>query len=160
MCEYPKKVDLVEVGPRDGFQSESRVLSTQEKAEVIRGLLQAGMREIQVTSFVHPDKVPQLADAEDLLAALPRPEGVVYTVLTLNVKGVERALQSPADRIEVSLSLSDAHSRRNAGMSRERAMSQAEKMLDLCRQAGRPARVSLQCAFGCVLEGTVPSRLV
>ena len=160
MFFYPKKVDLVEVGPRDGFQSESRVLSTQEKAEVIRGLLESGMREIQVTSFVHPNKVPQLADAEELLASLPRPEGVVYTVLTLNIKGVERALQSPADRIEVSMSLSDAHSRRNAGMSRERAMSEAEKMLDMCRQAGRSARVSLQCAFGCVLEGKVSSRLV
>ncbi len=153
----PESVDLVEVGPRDGFQSEPRVLSVLEKKDVILGLLEAGLREIQVASFVNPHRVPQLADAPELLAALPRPEGVTYIALTLNAKGVERALQSPAHRIEVSLSLSDAHSRRNTGMSRERALAEAEEMVALCRGMDRPARISLQCAFGCFLEGAVPA---
>ncbi|MEF8822991.1 MAG: hydroxymethylglutaryl-CoA lyase [Desulfohalobiaceae bacterium] len=156
MADYPEGVALVDVGPRDGFQYENRVLSTQEKDNVIRGLLDAGLREIQVTSFVNPDRVPQLADAEELLAVLPFREGVSYLALTLNVKGVERALASPVHRIEVSLSLSDAHSRRNTGMSRERSLSEAQEMLAMCKKAGRSARVSLQCAFGCVLEGPVP----
>lgn len=156
MPHYPAGVDLVDVGPRDGFQSENRVLATQDKKGVILGLLDAGLREIQVTSFVNPDRLPQLADAEELLAVLPFPEAVSYLALTLNVKGVERALASPVHRIEVSLSLSDAHSRRNTGMSRERALSEAQEMLAMCKRAGRSARVSLQCAFGCVLEGPVP----
>jgi hydroxymethylglutaryl-CoA lyase len=160
MQHYPEGVDLVDVGPRDGFQSESRVLATQEKDNVIRGLLDAGLREIQVTSFVNPDRVPQLADAEELLAELPFREGVSYLALTLNAKGVKRALASPVHRIEVSLSLSDAHSRRNTGMSRERSLSEAEEMLAMCNRAGRSARVSLQCAFGCVLEGPVPLQRV
>jgi len=156
MHHYPEGVDLVDVGPRDGFQSENRVLTTQNKRNVVLGLLNAGLREIQVTSFVNPDRIPQLADAEDLLAVLPFREGVSYLALTLNGKGVERALASPVHRIEVSLSLSDAHSRRNTGMSRERSLSEAEEMLAMCKRAGRSARVSLQCAFGCVLEGPVP----
>lgn len=156
MHRYPEGVDLVDVGPRDGFQSENRVLSTQEKDHVIRGLLEAGLREIQVASFVNPERVPQLADAEELLAVLPFREGVSYLALTLNAKGVRRALSTPVHRIEVSLSLSDAHSRRNTAMSRERSLSEAQEMLAMCKSAGRSARVSLQCAFGCVLEGPVP----
>ena len=160
MPHYPEGVDLVDVGPRDGFQSENRVLSTREKDHVIRGLLDAGLREIQVTSFVNPERLPQLADAEDLLAVLPFREGVSYLALTLNAKGVKRALATPVHRIEVSLSLSDAHSRRNTGMSRERSLSEAQEMLAMCKRAGRSARVSLQCAFGCVLEGPIPLRRV
>jgi len=160
MQAFPQSVDLVEVGPRDGFQSESRILPLREKKRVIQGLLEAGLREIQVTSFVSPSRVPQLADARELLDVLPRRENTSFIVLTLNAKGVERALRSPADRIEVSLSLSDAHSRRNTGMSRERALAEAEEMIAMCRSVDRPVRVSLQCAFGCALEGHVPVRLV
>jgi hydroxymethylglutaryl-CoA lyase len=156
----PQGVDLVEVGPRDGFQSESRILSTSDKNKVILGLIGAGLREIQVTSLVNPERVPQLADAEELLAVLPRCEEVTYTVLTLNAKGVERALRTSAHRIEVSLSLSDAHSRRNTGMPHEQALREGEAMLARCRRAGRATRVSLQCAFGSDLDGPVPTRLV
>ncbi|MCF8085661.1 MAG: hydroxymethylglutaryl-CoA lyase [Desulfohalobiaceae bacterium] len=160
MPDNPEGVDLVEVGPRDGFQSENRILPTSNKKEVIQGLLESGLREIQAASFVNPEKVPQLADAEELLAALPHSEGIAYTVLTLNAKGVERALGSPADRIEISLSLSDAHSRRNTGMSREQALREGQEMLAMCRRAGRAARISLQCAFGSEMDGPVPARLV
>jgi len=154
---YPPSVSITEVGPRDGLQSENQVLSTQEKIELITALSSAGLPSIQVTSFVHPRVVPQLADAEDLLAGLPPAETTTYTALTLNRKGVERAAGCGLRSVEVSVSASDAHSRRNAGMTSQEALDQAADMVALARRQGMDwIRGSIQCVFGCPIEGRIP----
>ncbi|MFP4392900.1 MAG: hydroxymethylglutaryl-CoA lyase [Desulfohalobiaceae bacterium] len=160
MQNIPSKVELVEVGPRDGFQSQTQVIPTQDKLKFILGMLNAGVKKIQATSFVSRFKVPQLADAEELLALLPRYEGVCYSALALNTKGIRRALQSNVDVLEISLSASREHSLRNTGMDLEQARAEALEMARLCQENSLPAKASIQCAFGCVLEGRVPEQRI
>ena len=149
----PSRVTLTEVGPRDGFQMETCLIPTELKVEVISALADAGIRYIQVASFVHPDKVPQMADADVLVGRLPQRGDVVYTGLTLNVRGVERAHAAGLKVIEISISVSDTHSRKNAGMSRQQALEQGLAMIRLAETYHMQVRFSLQCAFGCVYEG-------
>jgi hydroxymethylglutaryl-CoA lyase len=149
---YPKFVAITEVGPRDGLQMEKQVLSRDQKIQLINGLVKAGVRAIQVASFVHPGKVPQMADAEAVIDALPQTDAVEFSALTLNRKGVERACRTPIQWIEVSLSASEEQSLSNSGMSVDKALSEAGAMVDLARQEGRKVRGSIQCSFGCVHE--------
>jgi len=153
---FPPAVTLIEVGPRDGFQFEPHVIPTDLKVELISDLAAAGIREIQVVSFVRPDKVPQMADAEDLVSRLPRNKGIVYTGLVLNPKGIERAVDSGLNAVEVSISASDQHSRKNAGMSLIQAQERGVDMVHQALEAGLRVRSSIQCAFGCVYEGRIP----
>jgi len=155
-ANLPQKATLIEVGPRDGFQFESQIVPTDLKIEIITGLIDAGIKHIQVTSFVHPARVPQMADAEDLLNRLPELPGVVYSGLVLNTKGVLRARQAGLKHVEVSISASDTHSRKNAGMSFERAFEQVKEMIRLVKTAPMVVRAGIQCAFGCVYEGAIP----
>jgi hydroxymethylglutaryl-CoA lyase len=153
----PDTVTLVEVGPRDGFQFERSVVPTDRKLSAIAGLVAAGLKHIQVASFVHPAKVPQMADAASLIGGLPRDDGVIYTALVLNRRGLERAMASGIKAVEISLSASDAHSRKNAGMPHEEALHQGLDMIDRAISAGLHVRASVQCAFGCVDEGSMPA---
>ncbi len=153
--DLPKKATLIEVGPRDGFQFESKIVPTELKAEIVSGLVDAGIKQIQAVSFVHPKKVPQMADAEELLKLLPRKDGVVYNGLVLNAKGVERAAAAGLKHVEVSISSSDAHSRQNAGMSLSEAVSQAEKMIAAAKSRGMHIRAGVQCSFGCLYDGEI-----
>jgi len=155
--EKPKTVTLVEVGPRDGFQFEKTVVPTERKLNVIARLAAAGLHRIQVTSFVHPAKVPQMADAETLVARLPQERPVEYSALVLNERGLDRALVSGIQNVEISLSASDAHSRRNAGMPHDEALARGLAMIDRAVPAGLNVRASIQCAFGCVEEGLIPA---
>lgn len=152
----PRTVSLTEVGPRDGFQSESRILVTEHKRDIILGLVEAGFKEIQVTAFVHPKWVPQMADAEALVASLPRKEGVVYNALVLNPRGMDRAIATGMTSVEVSVSPSEAQSRRNANMSAEAAVAQGVSMIRRGKEKGMEVRAGIQCAFGCTHEGEVP----
>ena len=156
----PKHVVLTEVGLRDGLQFESRSLPTAKKLEVIHRLIKAGVREIQVASFVNPKLVPQMADAEALCTRLPPAETVVFSGLVLNGKGLERALASGLQEIEISVSASEAHSRRNTGLSLEQARKQARDMITRSRGQNTRVKASIQCAFGCVLQGKIPEDLV
>lgn len=149
-------VHLVEVGPRDGFQMEKRTVPTGLKAIVIEMLVAAGLREIQIAAFVHPRRVPQMADAEDLVRRLPRDPDVRYTGLALNLRGVERAAACGLGAVEVSISASDAHGRRNAGLDRESALATGREMVRRARELGLEVVASVQCAFGCVYQGAVP----
>ncbi len=160
MHNFPARIELVEVGPRDGFQAEAKIIPTQDKINFIQALIGAGLKKIQVTSFVSQSKVPQLADAEEILAALPRTPETCFSALTLNAQGVRRALQSRADQVEVSLSASREHGLRNTGMSLEKARSEALEMVKLCQENNTPVRASIQCAFGCVCEGFIPEQRV
>lgn len=156
----PDKVTLIEVGPRDGFQFETKIVPTLLKAEIISDLVDAGLKDIQITSFVHPDVVPQMADAETLLRRLPKRNDVRYSALVLNEKGVERAHLSGLQHIEISISASDTHSRKNAGMPFEKALEKGKDMIRLAQDYKMEIRAGIQCAFGCVYEGRIPEERV
>jgi hydroxymethylglutaryl-CoA lyase len=156
----PDKITLIEVGPRDGFQFERKIIPTNIKVEIISGLVDAGLKDIQVTSFVHPDIVPQMADAEDLLKRLPKRRDVRYSALVLNEKGVERARLSGLEHIEISISASDTHSRKNAGMPFEKAVETGKEMIRLAQEYKMEIRAGIQCAFGCVYEGRISEERV
>jgi hydroxymethylglutaryl-CoA lyase len=153
-------VTLIEVGSRDGLQREEP-LSTETKLKMIEALVATGLRRLQVTSFVHPDLVPQMADAEKLCAHLPERDEVVYSGLALNDVGVERAADAGLSHVDLSVSTSDTHSRKNAGMPLEEARTSLLEIIELAQDRGLHVRAGLQCVFGCAYEGTVPvSRVV
>ena len=145
---YPHTVRIVEVGPRDGLQREPTPISTDDKVSLIEGLVAAGLKRIQVTSFVHPRLVPQMADAEEVCARLPKRAGVTYSGLALNLKGVERAQKAGLAQVDISVSANDAHSRRNANRSIEEALAEFKEMAKQARTFGMVVRGGIQCAFG------------
>lgn len=157
---FPPRVTLLEVGPRDGFQFEQAVISTELKLEMVQGLIAAGLKNIQVTSFVNPRKVPQMADAEELVRRLPKGAGVCFSGLVLNRIGLERAIRSGLGAVEISVSASDSHSRRNTGMPLTVAVAQGQELVRMAVREGLEVRASVQCAFGCVQEGLVPEERV
>ena len=137
----------------DGLQNEKKIVPTWLKLKLINNLIEAGLKQIQITAFVHPDRVPQMADAEHLVESLPKRSDIVYNALVLNKKGLSRALSVEIPSIEISISASDTHSRINSGLSRERALKDALEMIALAKQGGRHVRAGIQCAFGCAYEG-------
>ena len=156
----PRSAVLIEVGLRDGLQAENAVVPTRVKAEAVRDLVAAGLRHLQIASFVHPRRVPQMADAEALCAAVPRSPGVTYSGLALNVRGVERAADAGVDVVDLSMSTNDAHSQRNAGVSVAQAQEAMREMVRLARDAGLGVRAGLQCAWGCGADGPTPQARV
>jgi hydroxymethylglutaryl-CoA lyase len=151
----PEKVTLVEVGPRDGFQFEKKIIPTELKLKIIQGILDAGIRDIQVTSFVNPSVVPQMGDAEELIKFLPKERDAVFSCLVLNEKGLERAELAGIRNVEISISASDTHGRKNSGMSFETALGRAENMIEFGKSRGMNIRAGIQCAFGCAYEGSI-----
>ncbi len=158
--EMPTSATLIEVGLRDGLQAESAVVPTEAKVEAVEALIAAGVRHLQVASFVHPTRVPQMADAEALLAAVPRDPGATYSGLALNARGVERAAAAGVDVVDLSMSTNDAHSQRNAGMSVAESRDALREMVRLARQAGLGIRAGLQCVWGCGADGPTPAARV
>ena len=153
--DLPDNVTLIEVGPRDGFQFEKQMIPTEMKVEIINDLVEAGLKHIQVASFVNPARVPQMADAEEVLNRLPASQGVIFSGLVLNTRGLQRALQAGLNHVEISISISDTHSRKNAGVSFDRAFNGMMEMIQLAGAEGISVRAGIQCAFGCVYEGRV-----
>ena len=153
---YPARVTLTEVGPRDGFQFEEKPIPTDLKLEIIEGLVSAGLRRIQVTSFVHPKWVPQMADAEALVARLPAHPDVVYTGLALNVRGVERAHRAGLTHVDLSIATNETHSRDNANMTVAEGIRQAEEMIALAHRYGLHPQLGLQTVFGYAAPGDTP----
>ena len=155
-----QSVDIVEVGPRDGLQSEPEVLPTTTKLEFIGRLADAGLRRIEVASFVHPGKVPQMADAEQVLAALPARKGVRYVGLVLNRKGFERAVAAGCEEVGMALAVTDSFNRRNQGADTGESIRQWLVIAAAARAAGVRAQITLSVAFGCPFEGEVPAERV
>jgi len=149
------KIELVEVGPRDGLQSEGSIVPTATKVELVRRLVDAGIRRVEVTSFVSPTKVPQMADAEALLAALPRVAGVSYIGLVLNAKGFERARAAGCDEIGMAVVASDTFNRRNQGASTDESIAAWLAIAREARASGMRASITIAAAFGCPFEGEV-----
>lgn len=154
--EVPLRVELTEVGLRDGLQNENVLVSTELKLVLLEGLVNAGLRRLQVTSFVHPQWVPQMADAEAVCKRLPQKPGVVYSGLVLNRKGVERARAAGLTHVDMSVSASDTHSRRNTNRSRADALEAFSEMVQLAHESGMMIRGGVQSAFGCAHEGAIP----
>ena len=153
-------VELVEVGPRDGLQNESCILTTAQKVELIERLLAAGSRRIEVASFVNPRRVPQMADAEAVCAAL-KPRHAVTTIgLVLNRRGAERALLTNVDELGAVASASDGFGIANQGRTSDETVRDAIEIIELAKAAGRRAQVTISVAFGCPFDGEVePERV-
>jgi len=158
--QFPARVTLIEVGPRDGWQAEPIPISTPEKIALIDELSASGLQAIQVTSFVNPARVPQMADAEAVCAGIARAPSVEYSGLALNLRGVERAAGARLDKVDISASASDTHSRRNMGMGADAAARALQVMAGRARALGLRVRAGVQCAFGCAYEGPVDPQRV
>ncbi|WP_194955383.1 hydroxymethylglutaryl-CoA lyase [Sphingopyxis solisilvae] len=150
-------VEMVEVGPRDGLQNEAALVSTADKAELVRRAIDYGARRIEVTSFVNPQKVPQLADAEALVAVLPDRDDVTYIGLVLNRRGAERAIAAERiDELGAVCVTSDSFGIRNQGQSADESLAAAIEIVGLAKGADRSAQITIATAFGCPFEGEVP----
>lgn len=153
-------VEIVEVAPRDGLQNESKCLSTADKVALIERATAAGLRRIEVASFVNPKRVPQMADAEDVLAKLPRASGVSHIGLVLNTRGVERAAAAGCDEINFVVVASETFSRRNQNASIADSLAAWREIAAIAASAGMRRTVTIGAAFGCPFEGEVaPERV-
>ena len=152
---YPTKVKIVDVGPRDGLQNEKSPVPAAIKIELVHRLQRAGLKEIEVTSFVSPKWVPQMADALEVMAGMQRKSDVRYSVLTPNIKGFEAALASKPDEIVVFAAASEAFSQRNINCSISESIERFAPVVAAAKAAGIYTRGAISCAVGCPYEGDV-----
>jgi len=156
-------VTVYEVGPRDGLQNEAASLSTPDKLALVRALADAGLRRIEATSFVSPRWIPQLADADPIVSALPRAEGVTYVVLVPNAKGLERLVEAlrragdtrPEVAAAVFMSASESHNRKNLNRTVAESLRELEDLVPAARARGLRVRGYVSTVFGCPYEGAV-----
>jgi hydroxymethylglutaryl-CoA lyase len=156
--QLPRRVIITDVVCRDGFQDEPRIVPTADKLRVIDGLVRAGVRSIEATSFVHPRVVPQMADADEVVARAARVDGVRYSALLPNLKGAQRALAAGIDEIHLVVSASDSHNRANLNRTTQESLAQlAEVAAYVMQEAPHVALVgTIATSFGCPFEGSVP----
>ncbi|RVT93618.1 hydroxymethylglutaryl-CoA lyase [Sphingomonas crocodyli] len=148
-------IEIVEVGPRDGLQNESLVVPTADKIELVRRAVSAGIRRIEVASFVNPKKVPQMADAAEVIDGLPDIDGVTYIGLVLNVRGAERALATKVHELGAVCVATDSFAMRNQGQTAFESVDVARDIIRLGLAEGRSAQVTIGASFGCPFEGDV-----
>ena len=151
----PPEVTIVEVGPRDGLQNETAAIATADKVRFVEALAAAGHRVIEVSAFVSPRWVPQMADAAEVFAAISRRPGVRYTALVPNLAGLERALAARVDEVAVFAAASESFSRRNINQSIDASLAGYAQVIARAAAAGLRVRGYVSCAFGCPFEGTV-----
>jgi hydroxymethylglutaryl-CoA lyase len=160
MSPLPTHVTLVEVGPRDGLQNESRPIPAATKIALVERLQRAGLREIEATSYVSPKWVPQMADAAEVMAGVTRHPGVRYSVLTPNLKGFEASLAGRPDEIVVFGAASEAFSQRNINCSIAESIERFEPVVQAARAHGIKVRGAISCAVGCPYQGEVTAQEV
>ncbi len=163
MVSLPESVKIREVGPRDGFQNEPEVIPTERKIELIDALARTGLRRLEVTSFVRPDVIPQLADAAEVLERIDPPAGVSVSVLIPNERGLENALRhrSHFHEINVIISTSETHNRKNVNRSIAESLAGLESVLARARAEDLRCEAVLSTCFGCPYEGHVtPARVL
>jgi hydroxymethylglutaryl-CoA lyase len=153
---WPDNITIVDVTPRDGLQDADRLISTEQKLQLISDLIDAGVRHIEVTSFVHPAWVPQMADADQVAAHLPRHEGVTYSALVPNMRGYVRARAAGITEIALVVSASESHNRANLNRSIAETLAQLTEVAEQARADGIALRGAISTSFGCPFEGTVP----
>jgi hydroxymethylglutaryl-CoA lyase len=157
-----EQVKVREVGPRDGFQNEPEVIATGDKVRLVDMLARTGLRRLEVTSFVRPDVIPQLADAREVLERIDPPDGVALSVLIPNERGLDNALamRERFHEVNLFLSASETHNRRNVNRSVEESLSGLERVVARAREAGLRCEGVISVAFGCPYEGHVPPERV
>ncbi len=160
MTAARRRIEIVEVGPRDGLQNEPEVLPLAAKREFIERAVGCGIRRIEVASFVNPKRVPQMADADELVRSLPRHPGVRYVGLVLNRRGFERALAAGCDEVGMVVVASDTFNQRNQGATTAESTAAWLEMARAAKDAGLAAQVTISAAFGCPFEGEVASEKV
>jgi hydroxymethylglutaryl-CoA lyase len=156
------RIEMVEVSARDGLQNEPGVFPTVDKVELITRALVAGVRRIEVASFVHPGRVPQMADAEAVVAALPKrdPKDVTYIGLVLNKRGALRALETQVHELGAVVSASDGFGKANQGRTADETADDAIEIIRLAREHGRSVQATISVAFGCPFDGEIaPARV-
>ena len=162
MMQLPRRVLVTDVVARDGFQNEDRIISTQDKIRVIEGLVRSGLSSIEVTSFVHPKVVPQLADAAEVVAQLPHHPGVIYSALIPNIKGAQRALDAGVTELHLVVSASERHNRANLNRSVQESLVQLAEVCSYVQAENSQITlvVSIATAFHCPFEGRTPMERV
>jgi len=154
--QVPERVTICEVGTRDGFQIEPDFIPTEQKVEVVNRLTEAGVPRIEVTSFVHPKAVPQLRDAEAVMATIRRRPGTRYAALVPNDKGAARAVDAGVDAIHTVLSASESHNLANVNMTIAESIEKLRAVAQIAGRAGVPMQCGISTSFGCPFEGDVP----
>ena len=162
MSDLPAAVRIREVGPRDGFQNEPEIIPTADKVRLIEMLARTGLPRLEVTSFVRPDVIPQLADAPEVLDTIDVPDAVAVSVLIPNERGLDKALEHRArfDEVNVFLSASETHNRKNVNRSVEESLTGVERVLERARGEGLRCEGVISVSFGCPYEGHVPPQRV
>ncbi len=154
------KVEICEVGPRDGLQSEERIWSVAERVELIDRLSATGVPRIETVSFVNPKRVPQMADAEDVMAKIKRPNGVSFAGLALNARGAERAINAGVDEVRYVVVASETFNQRNQAAGIAETLAEFSEIADKVVQAGLKLSATIGAAFGCPFEGNVETAKV
>jgi hydroxymethylglutaryl-CoA lyase len=162
MAELPRSVRIREVGPRDGFQNEPETIAAEDKIRLIDMLSASGLERMEITSFVRPDVIPQLSDSAEVLAGVQRRDGIAFSVLIPNERGLERALElrDRFDEASVFLSASESHNRANVNRSIEESIVGLERTIATAREEGLRCEVVVSVSFGCPYEGEVPPERV
>src|SRR4051794_22257675 len=162
MSELPSSVRIREVGPRDGFQNEPEVIATDDKVRLVELLANTGLKRMEVTSFVRADVIPQLSDGREVLERAQIPDDVAVSVLIPNERGLDNALElrEHIDEINVFLSASETHNRKNVNRSIEESLAGLERVLPRAREAGLRCEGVISVSFGCPYEGDVPPERV
>lgn len=153
--DLPASIDVVEVGPRDGLQLEPRFVETARKIAMVDAVTAAGVRLVEVTSFVHPKVMPQLRDAADVMRGIARRPGTVFSALVPNLRGAERAIEAGADALRVVVSVTDAANVKTLGKTVDESMADLDGIVRFARDARRAVGVILGMSFGCPLSGAV-----
>lgn len=156
----PHRVQLVEVGPRDGLQNEPASVALADKHRLLTDLADAGLTYLEAGAFVHPERVPQMADSDALLRDWPRRRGLTRAALTPNQRGLERALAAGADEVAVFTAASEIFSQRNINCSIDQSLVRFEPVLTGAQEAGLPVRGYISCALGCPYEGHIEPEAV
>lgn len=157
---WPESVTIVDVTARDGLQDADRMISTEQKLQLIRDLINAGVRNIEATSFVHPRWVPQLADADQLMTKLPAYDGVTYSVLVPNIRGYQRAKAAGSTEIALVVSASESHNKANLNRSIADTLVQLSEVAAQAKADGIAVRGAISTSFGCPFEGKVAPEAV
>ena len=156
----PQSVEIVEVSARDGLQNEKRAFSTAQKIALIERMVQAGAKRLEIASFVRADRVPQMADAEAVIAGLALPEDVITIGLVMNKRGLLRALETPIQEVGAVCLATDSFAKANQGQTSAQSVMVAAEIIEFARGAGRRAQATIGAAFGCPFEGEVDSQRV
>jgi hydroxymethylglutaryl-CoA lyase len=151
-----RDIEIVEVSPRDGLQNEPEIVATANKIALVEHAIAAGARRIEVASFVNPRRVPQMADAEAVIAGLPARSDVTYVGLVLNARGAERAIATGVDELGAVCVATDGFAVRNQGQTSDESVDSACAIVAMAKAAGRSAQITIGASFGCPFEGEVP----